>query len=232
MGLLRLAENNPDINYIEYRDIKYWNKYEYRVRFSMTGMRMLWYCDTKEELDRRMGSMKLNKTLTDYIINYDNILSFLEFRTKYTKNKEVSVRIEHSTASVFSNDLSLLKSLETIISGAKFEYTQVKEVGVVGTKFFVNAPKHKYRAYLKTKRISDSELKDLADLVNRATSVFPSKALVSWVNKERPYWYNYNYCSSGYFFDYDDESTLSYLAMMLGELLGNRFKLEKHPKTE
>jgi hypothetical protein len=41
--------------------------------------------------------------------------------------------------------------------------------------------------------------------------------------------WTFRYTSAAHFIDYDDESTLSYLALMHGEVLGKKYKLEKRP---
>jgi len=41
-------------------------------------------------------------------------------------------------------------------------------------------------------------------------------------------WY-FKFSSSSYFIYYDDEITLCYLALMHGEILGKKYKLEKRP---
>ena len=42
--------------------------------------------------------------------------------------------------------------------------------------------------------------------------------------------WKYRYTNANHFIEYDDESTLSYLALMHGEILGKRYKLEKRPE--
>ena len=42
--------------------------------------------------------------------------------------------------------------------------------------------------------------------------------------------WRYRFSSSTHFIDYDDESILSYIALMHGDMLGKRYKLEKLPE--
>jgi hypothetical protein len=47
------------------------------------------------------------------------------------------------------------------------------------------------------------------------------------VSLSKRYAWKQRYSSASYFIDYDDESTLSYLALLYGEMLGKKYKLEK-----
>ena len=54
MALLKLAEDSPDVDFYEYRDQHYYNKYEYRARFVLVGVRYTWHIksDIQELIDR------------------------------------------------------------------------------------------------------------------------------------------------------------------------------------
>ena len=51
MGLLKLADDNPDVDFYEYRDQHYYNKYEYRARFNLVGVRYTWYIENDSSAD-------------------------------------------------------------------------------------------------------------------------------------------------------------------------------------
>ena len=98
----------------------------------------------------------------------------------------------------------------------------------VGVKFFARKPKHKYRVYLRSKRVDDSLHIELDELFKRTKSLYPSPALLVWARtRSHRYglWY-FRWTSSTHFIDYDDESVLSYLALTHGDILGRRYKLE------
>ena len=153
---------------------------------------------------------------------------------KEKKNKQIGIRIEYNTLAVFSNDLSVLKDIEKEIgSGYDFDYTQSQTSQYAGIKHFVNDPPHKYRVYLKSRRVEDNFHVELRDMFKRQPSLHPSSALTRWLNndgKRYGIWY-FRWTSAAHFIDYDDESTLSYLALMYGEVLGKKYKLEKRPDT-
>ena len=80
MGLLKSVDNVPGIDFYEYRECDYYNKYEYRVRFRMPGARYTWYCKKPEDLDERLnkkgfGSIQ-KKDKQEVVDNADAIKAF------------------------------------------------------------------------------------------------------------------------------------------------------------
>ena len=238
MGLLKSVDNVPGIDYYEYRDEDYYNKYAFRVRFKLPGARYTWYCKTPEDLDKRLGSKQQYSNIRsedrkDVIANQQAIKNFIAWRNLKRKEKTATIRVEHNTVAVFSNDLQMLKDLEKIDPTLEYDYTEVQKAEYSGTKLFVKEPKHKFRIYLKSRRVTNDFAKDLLDLINRTPTLYPSDALKIWLKASvrlgsQSNW-RYKYCSSSYSINYNDESTLSYLALMHGDMLGKRYKLEKRP---
>lgn len=237
MGLLKSVNNVPGIDFYDYRDDDYYNKYTYRVRFRLPGVRYTWYTESVEEFMVRYNTTSGYKAIhkkdkSDVTKNLEAIKAYIEWRNLRRKEKSATIRIEHETVAIFSNDLSLLKTIEAIDTSISYDYTEVQKAQFAGVKYFVNEPKHHYRIYLKSKIIPENFCKDLKELVDRSESLHPSNALKIWLKGADMSLMNwrYRYASSSHFIDYDDESTLSYLALMHGELLGKRYKLEKRPE--
>ena len=85
---------------------------------------------------------------------------------------------------------------------------------------------------MKSKRVSDGFSNELNNLFSRSTSLHPSPALKHWAKTPYDsYAWRQRWTSSSHFIDYDDESTLSYLALIHGDMLGKRYKLEKRPEA-
>ena len=53
MGLLKSVDTVPGIDFYEYRDFDYYNKYEYRVKFTLPGVRYCYYTPTVESFMER-----------------------------------------------------------------------------------------------------------------------------------------------------------------------------------
>ena len=51
MGLLKSVKDVPGIDFYEYRDSDYYNKYEYRARFNLVGVRYTWYVENDSSAD-------------------------------------------------------------------------------------------------------------------------------------------------------------------------------------
>jgi hypothetical protein len=240
MGSLKLATDTPGIDFYDYRDSDYYNKYKYRVRFSIEGVRYAMYEKNFDGLMKRYNAITGWKKIRDadrpvVTDNLEALGKFIDFRNMLKENNTGLVRIESSKISIFSNDLALLKTSESIKAGIFYDYTEVKTNNFVGIKSFVKDPKYKYRVYLKSKMIQESFVTQLDDLLNRSKDLHPSPSLKYWLkgyNNTAPSWsWRYRFTSATHFIDYDDESTLSYLALMHGDYLGKRYKLEKRPEA-
>jgi hypothetical protein len=239
MGSLKSIKDVPGIDYYEYRDSDYYNKYEYRARFTLAGIRYTWYTKTAEDLLKKVESGKGyygirpdDRTIVN--TNLATLMDFIRWRNDRKIDKKAMIRIEGDTIAAFSSDLLLLKSLQNLNSDLVIDYTQVQKSPDIGVKTFVGQPKHKYRVYLKSKRVEDAFAKELNDLFSRTKGLYPSDALKYWAKSSantlpaRQIW-RFRYSSASHFIDYDDESTLSYLALIHGNMLGKRYKLEKRP---
>jgi hypothetical protein len=233
MGLLKSVKDVPGIDYYEYRDKEFYNKYDYRMRVKIPGVRYTYTCKRSVDLDRKIagkfkgyGNIRKEdlKTVVDNVSALKAIIDLQSSR----KDKNIGLRIESSTVALFSNDLQALHDLKSTI-GLQYQYnvTQAQTSEYAGIKEFVNEPKHKFRVYLKSKRVSDTFVTELIQLFARTPNLHPSNALIQWISPKQRYAWKQRYSSASYFIDYDDESTLSYLALMYGDMLGKKYKLEK-----
>lgn len=236
MGLLKSVDNVPGIDFYDFRDDDYYSKYTYRVRFRLSGVRYTWYSDSVDEFMVRYNATTGWKVINkkdkpDVTKNLEAIKSFIEWRNLRRKEKSATIRIERDTVAIFCNDLSLLKTIETIDPTLAYDYTEVQKSQFAGVKHFVNKPNHPYRIYLKSKLVPQNFSKELSELLSRSKNLHPSNALKMWLSGHTfsSSW-RHRYTSSSHFIDYDDESTLSYLALMHGEMFGKRYKLEKRPE--
>lgn len=210
------------------------------MRVEIPCVKYTWYCKKPEDLDTKLagksksyGNVRKDdkQTVTD---NLSALKAIIIIQTTRKKHKDLGVRIEGGTVAIFSNDLSVLQALEPIIGTQyTYDYTQVQTSQYAGIKHFVGEPKHKYRVYLRSRRVEESFGKELKDTISRHPQLSPSNALSSWMSRDSKRWgvWSFRYTSSAHFIDYDDEATLSYLALMHGELLGKKYKLEKRPDT-
>ena len=237
MGLLKLADDNPDVDFYEYRDQHYYNKYEYRARFNLVGVRYTWYIksDIQELVERLEAPVtsyhRLAYERDEVRENLAILASFLKWRNDLKEKKNSTIRIEHNTVGVFSNDLQELKNITTSLPGIEVDYTQAQISNYIGIKHFMRKPKHKFRIYLKSRRVEGTFAEDLHKMFKKNKSLHPSPALRHWAKGsvgQQNSW-RYRFSNASHFIDYDDESVLSYLALIYGDMLGKRYKLEKRP---
>ena len=239
MGLLRSVKDVPNIDYYEYKENNYYNKYRYRAKFRIDGLGITSHVKTPEDLVKRIDSTGYDRLRVDrkamILENFNELTNFIDWRNSNKKPGTVGFRLEGDTSSVYSNDLNLLLTLKEL-GPITVKITEVQLEQFAGTKYYVNEPKHKYRIYLRGAYITDNNfVKDLYNTISKSKELVPSNALKEWLNVyiKRPIasqnsW-SYRWASSGHSIDYDNESTLSYLMLMYGHMLGKRYKLEKRP---
>lgn len=239
MGLLKSVKDVTGIDFYEYRDSDYYNKYEYRARFQLVGVRYTWYIKHNiQELVDRLDAPTLGLSYNRITYERDEVRAnlsklekFIHWRNLIKKTKTSSIRIEHNTVAIFSNDLSELQDISNHIPDIDIDYTQVQKSNFIGIKQFMRKPKHKFRIYLKSKRVEQSFAVDLHQTFKKNKELCPSPALKHWTigsTVDKNSW-RYRFSNASHFIDYDDESVLSYLALIYGDMLGKRYKLEKRP---
>jgi hypothetical protein len=230
MDSLMSSAKLPDIDLIDYRDVLYYGKYRYRARVTMPGLAWIHGCDTMLDYLKRLDT---NRRYYDKnriaAIDLDDIESFIDWRNVNVKiNKTCTIRVESNTAGVFSNDLALLQGLRQLTPAV--DISEIIDIAPTGIKTFVKEPKHKYRVYLKSKRVKDTFKDELSEFINRykntKTVIVPSDALRQWLKGHYKSWH-INYCSAHYYIEFDEESTNTLLSMMFGDMIKRRFKLEK-----
>lgn len=238
MGLLKLVENVPGINYYEYRDHNYWSEYKYRARVKVPGGRITYFSENILDWRKRvdLGSYAYRKQLTAIekkeLLNKEHIVAqFLDLRKTLKHSKTGMVRTEGITAAIFSNDLAFLHSLKDW--NIDIDFTEVKTSEFSGTKYFIKEPKSKFRVYLKSKRVGLTVYNELRDFLSSRADLRPSKALTEWcVGSNKVHKWKFNWISSSYFIEYNDEATITYLLLMYDDILGRKYKLEKRPEED
>lgn len=239
MGLLRSVKNVPNIDYHEYRETLYYNNHRYRAKFTLAGLEYTPYLKTSDDYRSRLEETGFRRIRPDKkamaMEKLVEVSNFIDWRNKNKKPGVVTFRIERNTASIYSNDLELLLTLKDL-GEVTVKITEVQLEQFAGTKYYVNKPTHNYRIYLKSTYIEDkSFIKDLYDTIEKSNELVAGRGLRDWLNEymRRPiasqHSWSYRYASGSYYIDYDNESTLSYLMLMYGHMLGKRYKLEKRP---
>lgn len=231
---LSMSSANTPVVHIDHRETLYYGKYRYRARLKLYGLNRTYNAKSITDVVERLRKYRRPK---EGPIDLDCIGRFLDWRNQYASTndnsvKQATIRIECSTAGVFSNDLQLLQTLELIAGSDCVDYTEIDASIPTGTKYFVKKPAYNYRLYLKSRRVNDKFVDDLRRFIDRYkdtdTVIVPSEALTKWLRGNVKHWL-YRYCSSHYYIEYNDESTHSLMGLMFGDMIKSRFKLEKRP---
>ena len=236
MVLLKLDDSTTGVDFLEYRDIEYYNQYKYRARVTFEGMYLTTWGKSIKDFEnalnraRTYSVRKLNKE--NISKNLIVISKFLSYREDIKKNKSATVRTEGDTAAIFSSDLSKLLELKKLGDFVQVDITECVTSQYSGVKYFTREPKHKYRVYLRSLLVEPQFIEDFKDTLLKNSNLFPSKSLNYWLYRTRQNTWHFRYCSSSFSIDYDDESTLSYLMLIHGDMLGKKYKLEKRLDTE
>ena len=239
MALLRSVNNVPNIDYYEYRETNFYNKYRYRAKLTIDGLSYTRYVSTTTALLTRLTGPNRTKirehTLNQVMAKITELNNYINWRNTHKKSKSVTCRLEMNTVSIYSDDLDLLLTLKDL-GVVTVNITEAQLEKFSGTKYYVNKPKHNYRIYLRGVYFDDKNfVKDLYNTIEKSKELVPSKALKEWLDRSisRPTLvtsWKYSRTDGNHSIDYDNESTLSYLLLMYGHMLGKRYKLEKRPE--
>lgn len=214
----------------ENRSKLFYNKFRYRAKVFCAGLHYTCYVKNVDQMQSQ-----ITRIFTNYIgfnsskplPNINKLSEFVEW--KLLNQDKIIVRVEMETAAVFSNDLSLLKTL-----GSIFDLTELTEVLVTEDPNVVtlNNPKHSFRIYLKNKIAPDEFYIELEQfLISHNKTLFPCKSLLQWIdrnkNPRRGYQWSTRWLSSSHFIEYDDEATLTLLKLYFADVFGKNYKVVK-----
>lgn len=220
------------MNSVEVRPTLYFNKYRYRAKYNQLGIHVTSYSSSIEQFreimlrQHRYNGSALPK-LTDYAV----IEKFMLWRS--VNKEKITLRMSRNSCSVFSNDLPLLESLNSM-SQQPIEYTEIQLDGDPSVKI-LRDPKHKFRVYFNNRQVTDEFKQDMGELFHaHKNTLFPCPALAAWIHDPRfnpkaggvSSWRR-KYLMPFYFIEYDDEATISLLALFFDPYLGKKYKLQK-----
>lgn len=243
MASLKLADNVPGLDFYEYREINFFGKFKYRARLHIDGLKYIYYRTLnirQWEINVRNASSLVSENRRNEIYkNKELVQKFLDYYNLYNKtkktNKDICIRLEGDTAAVFSNDLQILHKFKDWGTNLDIDFTEAKisTFTVTGIKLFKREPKNKFRVYFKTKRVDPNLWVEIESLLQTQKHLKPSNALQHWVKYNRAVKNSWKrrWLSSTYFIDYDDESFISYISLIHGDILGKKYELQKRPDT-
>jgi len=240
MALLK-STNTLGVDYIEYRDIIYYNKFKYKARIKLEGVNYIHWCDDIDSFKKRLRTYKTRanydqKKYNRIIKKLHIIDQFLHFKSSIKSDKKnFSIRIENNNAGVFSNDLNKLLELKNLSDKNLGVFVHICEASCspeLGIKYFVRKPKHKFRVYCRSTTITKDNIKILEEKLTNMKSIFMSRSFKMFFETHKKYNWRTGWLSSNYYIDYDSESDLTYLLLMFDNIFGRYYKLEKRSDPE
>jgi hypothetical protein len=222
---------------VEKRNKLYFNKFKYRATLKIQGAAYTYYTPNLETFISRMEKLRtntnrygvriINEDWKEYWdeVNLDQISQFITWRNVVDKSKCMH-RIQGDTVSFFSNDLSLLQTLDSINTEIFYSEAISLKPNIM---YFKKQPKFKFRTYFRSKRMP----KDFSDNVRSLSSMYQnvlnfSPALFNalfYQNQYNPY----RYLHGSYYVEYNDDKMLTILAMWFPDMLAKTYSLAKEP---
>lgn len=213
------------------RNKLFYDKYQYKVLVDLPGTRCLKW---SRNFDQFIMLLNKGNYLDKHELNDDVLLDFykkvMTFHTQFFGNKEVTFLHENNMG-VYTSSLDIIQEVLNIDPTFK-----VYEVVAPPQKimYFAKEPKYKYRVYLKSKRVSDSLINSLTDFrntYNNNKGVYISEGLMRFINTSLWKKRFYSYLHGSFFIDFNDDSMLTFMHLLMGECLGKTYKLEKRPES-
>lgn len=220
---------------VEKRNKLYFNKFKYRAVCKIQGAAYTYYTPDLDTFVARMEKLRGNKPLygvrvinddwREYWeeVNLDSISQLITWRNLVSKDKCL-IRIQSDFVSFFSNDLSLLETLESI--DPKLKITEVISYDN-NYLYFKKQPKYKFRTYFRSKRMPKDFSENIVSLKDMYKSLNFSKGLFTSLFHNN--WHPYRYMHGSYFVEYNDEQMLTILSMWFPNMLAKTYVLAKEP---
>ena len=199
----------------EYQETMQQQAEEYNKRLAVTGGGP---AASSNYLYKRMyePGAPLNLDLVEYLINMR--------KNEYKKNKRLGMRHESNTIQLYTNDITVLETIATKTTKAKFSKIIVSPAG---TKYFKRTPPAQYRVYMTNNKVDMSFTTDFQEYLDRTPDLKPCDSFKHSLDRNIRFRHQSVYLWSTHYIDYNDEHNLMMLHLMFPQAIGKAYKLEK-----
>lgn len=213
------------------RNKLFYDKHKYKVLVDLPGARYFKWTRNFDKFIKQLTDREyLDKHDCNDVILLDLYKKVMDFHNEFKSNKEVTFLHEYSFLGVYTSNVDIIQEILNIDPTFK-----VYEVVTPPQKimYFAKEPQYKYRVYLKSKRVSDSLINSLTDFRNTYNNkgVYISGGLMRFINTSLWKKRFYSYLHGSFFIDFNDDSMLTFMHLLIGECLGKTYKLEKRPES-
>jgi len=198
------------------KNLLFYNKYQYKAQLGVIPG--AWFIHNVKSLEQYEEKLKddfwlslLNKSFKN--TDPSSLKNLVLYKQKHLQN--ITIRVEGSYVSVFSNDLDILREIETDYKVQK--YYQVNCIPKV--KFFTNVPKFMYRTYFYINKHADNSALIMYLKKERQLGKLKYNNYFDTLDRRR---WNMPKC----YVDYNDQSVITFLSLVLNGKLKETYKLE------
>lgn len=192
-----------------FRDTLYYNKYRYRLTLTLRGIARTRVFTEFDGLLNHLKALELDQQRFSWLstsIPQGEEIEQLELWFNWRKaNPHIKIRLEMNTCSVFSNDPRELLDLRNSLA-VPHELHKIVDTSPPDVMTLVK-PKFKYRTYLRSRKLSEDEIKELSQFIDRYKHVTrASNALALWSAQDhsRHYWWNGLRSRDTFYIEHDD----------------------------
>lgn len=220
----------------EQRSTPYYNKYKYRVKFKIDSANRSYNCYTIAEFVESMERIRRRGWITEDVFNstdYAEVEKFLDVKRKYyvrgrKDNKIMVVTDYYDWVKIFTNDVYIVNEITRL----RFKEVTVTEAEISinpGIMLFKNPPKHRYRIYLKGKKIDPEFKQRFLEFLAQYPDINPCRSLKDFLSNpffNRP-WRD-SWLRASHFIEYDEPGLHTVLLLYFGNsIFGKHFELQQ-----
>ncbi len=208
------------------RNKLFYNKYRYKVSINLVGSRYLKHSRSYNDFAKKVTN--LGYAIDAYLESRYKTL--FDFYKKYTDNKEVTFLRDYDSLGFYTSNETILNELLAMNLGLKVHEAIAPPDKVM---YFAKEPQYKYRVYLKSKRVSDSLIDSLSGFCDtyKDKNINVSNGLIKFINSEHWKRRIYSYLNNSFFIEFNDDSMITIMHLMMSECIGKTYKLEKRPES-
>ena len=210
----------------------YYDKYTYKINIPIT--QIYFFRNTRQEADFDARANRHKSADVDTDVNYDLVLAFVQFREEVTRlQKDFKIIVNYYSIDVYANDLAIFQELLDKITAngidldtlfIKYRYAVQNKKYDSGVIYHVQ-PKHNFRIFFKTVKLSPALKLELADFFQQY-KLKPSASLNGHLTYNKDV-QTIIWLWSHYHFDFNDEQLISLILLRFDNLVRKVCRIEK-----
>jgi len=215
---------------VEHRRQLYFNKYRYRITFTVQGASRTRYTRDITEFDKRIEDSLSSTNFTEakrlLNIDRDKIQDLLDLRDLTKEYSTMTLYYNSDEVNLYTNNESVIGETERF----QFDNIKVKEAVAsipLDVMQFARTPPATFRVYFKEKRVDDVFKDKISKFLANYPDIRPSDSMKNWLRNKSKAWYR-NELRASHYVDFDHDSLYTILIMSMPDnCIRKHFRLEK-----